>query len=102
MNKYQLTMGLNDKDLKLPKYDQATAYKITSDCIAKYTQYYTIIPCRGYYTHEDGTPVFEDSFRIEFAGLNKMAVLTIAAALKDVMNQESIMFEEVQTNVDFI
>ena len=104
MKKYILTIGLNDKDTKQPKYDIITAYKMIESACKQYTEGYSLYQTKGGYKHDDGTFVQEDSIRAEFLYTTEVQVRCIANAIKapTCLNQESIMFEVVETEIAFI
>jgi len=102
MKKIILYLGLFDKDSKSQEISTLDAYKIASNLLADFIGYGTITECSGVYTHENGDIVREPSLRIEVSGADCEQMKKLAAALKTAFNQESIMYEEVQTNYNFI
>jgi hypothetical protein len=100
--KYILTIGLNDKDTKMQKYETITAYKMVESITQQYVDGYTIYETRGGYKHDDGTYTFENSLRLELMFTNELQVRLIAEAIKKQLNQESIALETLTTNTKLI
>lgn len=98
MTKYILTLGLNDKDTKLQKFDTITSYKIVEIILKKQTDGYTIYETKGGYKHDDGTFVQETSLRIELLFMTLPQVKAIADNLKRFFNQETIAIETIKSN----
>ena len=56
MNKFNLYVGLNDKDTKTQEISTIEAYKlITNIIVANDVDGFTILEANGYYVHEDKT-----------------------------------------------
>lgn len=102
MKKYLIYVGLNDRITKNQEVSTIDAFKMLSNFAVKFVGYGTITEARGVYTHDDGTPVIENTLRCEFSGADFESVKKFAEAAKIALNQESVMFEEVQTNYQFI
>lgn len=104
MTKYILTIGLNDKDTKQPKYDIITSYKIIETIIKQYVDGYTIYQTNGAYKHDDGTFIQEQSIRVELLFTSEITARIIAQKIKEptAMNQESIAFEIQEINSELI
>ncbi len=98
--KYILTIGLNDKDTKIQKYDTITAYKLIENVLQQYTEGYTIVQATGGYKHDNGEWVSEPSLRVELLFVNELTCRIIANKIKspDLLNQESIAFEIIESN----
>lgn len=100
--KYILTIGLNDKDTKVQKISTIEAYKIIENtCQNVDIEGFTIYECKGFYTHENGEKVTENSLRVEiyyFGKDNKEQVKELVTILKVALNQESIAVEFQQVN----
>lgn len=98
--KYILTIGLNDKDTKAPRHDIITAYKLVENILQQYTDGYTIYETHGGYRHDDGTFVNEKSLRVELLFVDELTCRIIANKIKspDILNQESIAFEIIESN----
>lgn len=99
MLKYQLTIGLNDKDTKMQKFDTITAYKLIEQVLKQYVSGYTIYECNGGYKHDNGTFVSEKSLRVELMFTNDKIVHKIVEDIKSpkMLNQESIAVEVIDT-----
>lgn len=102
MKKYILTIGLNDKDTKLQKFDTITAYKIVENLLKEHTTGYTIYETHGGYLHDDKTFVSELSLRVELMFITRKQIITIIKTLKQVLNQETIALEIVKSNSKLI
>lgn len=87
LTKFNLYIGLNDKDSKVQEISTIDAYKIIGaicgDC--------TITEGKGLYTHTDGTRVLETTLLvqiIDFSG--DLDIGPIVELLKTALNQEAI------------
>ena len=100
MKKYILTIGLNDKDTKVQKFDTITAYKLIEQTLKQYTDGYTIYETHGGYKHDNGIDfVSEHSIRVELSIVTDIMVRTICNTIKapTMLNQESILVEIYET-----
>lgn len=88
--RFTLTIGLNDKDTKIQKYDIITSYKLVEDILKQYTDGYTIYEAKGGYKHDDGYFVQENSLVVMLLFVNEMLVRVVCNKIKEVLNQESI------------
>ena len=104
MEKFILTIGLNDKDTKTQKYDTITAYKMIESVLKQYTDGYTIYETNGAYKHNDGYFVVEKSIRVELLFTTELQVRIIANKIKspECLNQETIAFEKITTDSQLI
>ena len=86
LEKYNLFIGLNDKDLKKQVIKTSKAKTIISqicgDC--------TMSDCVGTYTHNDGTRIKENTIKVELLFKSEPEVIDYCNILKQVLNQESI------------
>lgn len=83
LTKYNLYIGLNDKDSKQQEIFTLDAYKIVGDC--------TIQEARGLYTHRDGTKVLETTLIVQVIDFdNTLDIIPVVNSLKTALNQESI------------
>ena len=98
MTKFNLTIGLNDKDTKTQLYDDITAYKIVENILKQYLDGYTILKAFGGYKHDDGTFTQENSLRVELLFTTALQVKIICDKIKQQLNQESIVVETIETN----
>lgn len=93
-DKYELYMGLNDKDTKTQKIDTLEAYKIVSNQVAQRFDGGTVFQASGVYKHENGTVVIENTLKIEIILFDKSVTETevknFVEYLKETFNQESI------------
>lgn len=100
--KYILSIGLNDQNTHTQKFDTITAYKLIENTLRQYTNGYTMYETKGGYRHTDNTYIQETSIRVELMFIAKTQVLVIANTLKTALNQESIGYEEITSNQQFI
>lgn len=100
--KYILTVGLFDKDTKKQEVDTATAQALVNNEVARRFDGATVYSADGVYKHNTGETVREPSIRIELCYTDEDKVKDLAKWLKKALNQESIMFEQVQEEIDFI
>lgn len=98
MKKFNLTIGLNDKDTKTQLYDDITAYKIVENILKQYLDGYTILKAFGGYKHDDGTFTQENSLRVELLFTTALQVKIICDKIKQALNQESIAVETIEIN----
>lgn len=103
MKKVRFCVGLNDKDSKRQEIGTLDAYKIAGHIFARYVGGATIQEGRGYYTHDDGTIIFETSLICDVYGedVNAETVAAVADALRIAFNQESILIEKTETDAEF-
>lgn len=102
MKKVIFYVGLNDKDTHAQEVDYLTAYKIVTRLLAETVGVGTVSGADGIYTHNDGTVVVEKSFRVEILDADESAVSALAADLKKLLNQESILIQREQVETSFI
>lgn len=101
-NKYIIFVGLNDKDSHAQEVSTLDAYKLVSNLACTHVGFGTITEARGVYTHDDGTLVEEVTLRCEFSGAPLEKVKAFALAAKEALNQESVGFEKVQSEFNFL
>ena len=97
-----LFVGLFDKESKAQEISTLDAYKIASNLLTDIIGFGTITEAMGVYTHDDGTIVNEPTLRIEVSGIDIESMKRLALALKSAFNQESIGFEIVKSDFDFV
>lgn len=102
MKKHVLTVGLFDKDSKRQEVTTIDAYKIITNIFTSENLCATILECQGIYKHDDGTVIVEPSLRIESADCTREQIKPCIAAIKAALNQESIMYEMIESNIEFI
>lgn len=87
-----LYIGLSDADSHLQKIDKYTAvHQIAQLLVSLDIAGGTISEASGFYTHEDGTIVFENSLRVELLNIETDLVQRISSQLAQLFNQESIL-----------
>ena len=95
LTKYVMLIGTADKDLKyqtIPTEQfKETINRVCGDCSI-------FEGITGYYSHEDGTKVKEDTLRVELLFKDDAEVRLMAQELKKELNQESIVLERLMTN----
>lgn len=87
LTKYNLYIGLNDKDSKQQEIFTLDAYKIVGALVGDCT----IQEARGLYTHRDGTQALETSLIvqiIDFSGT--LDIVPVINSIKAALNQESV------------
>ena len=103
MIKYNIYIGLNDKDSKKQEVSTRRAKEKTikilnNNNITGLTMY----EVTGVFKHENGTMTFEKSLKVELLEVKKEEVLKSIQELKTALNQESILLEEEEKKVNFI
>ena len=86
MKKHTLYVGLNDKDTK----KQVVSNPIAMDIVNKVCGDCSIQEITGFYTHENGEQVKENTLKVELLFKEDAQVLTYCQDLKRLLNQESI------------
>lgn len=87
LTKYNLYIGLNDKDSKQQEIFTLDAYKIVGALVGDCT----IQEARGLYTHRDGTKVLETTLIVQVIDFdNTLDIIPVVNSLKTALNQESI------------
>lgn len=102
MTKYVLTIGTFDKDTKKAEISLNDCRAILSNAVAQRFDGGTIYEADGIYRHIDEQTVREPSLRVELLGCKREDVLELAQYMKKALNQESIMYEEIEEHYDFI
>ena len=106
MTKYNLTIGLLDKDSKVQEIGTVHATKLVTRIVIAKIGFGTILDANGVYTHDDGTIVTEPSIRVEILDtegtIGKDKIVELAGELKIALNQESILFEQQVITGEFI
>lgn len=93
--KYVIYLGLNDKVSKKQEITTPAAVGM----LARYLKDATVTECTGFYTHNDGTFITENTLKVEkidFEGDFNME--RAAADLKKMFNQEAIAVEIMTVN----
>lgn len=97
-----LFLGLFDKDSKAQEVSTLDAFKIASNLLTDIIGFGTITEAVGVYTHDDGSIVNEPTLRIEVSDIELEPMKRLAIALKQAFNQESVAFEVVHSDFNFI
>ena len=94
LEKFNLYVGLNDKDTKIQEVTTEHAKdivnKVCGDC--------SIQEITGYYTHNNGEQVKENTLKVELLFKSEDEVRLYCQDLKKLLNQESIICESTITN----
>ena len=103
MIKYNIYIGLNDKDSKKQEVSTRRAREevikiLNNNNITGLTMY----EVSGVFKHETGEVVFEKSLKVELLEVKKEEVLRSIEELKTALNQESILLEEEEKKISFI
>ena len=101
--KYNIYIGLNDKDSKKQEVSTRKAKEevikiLNANNITGLTMY----EVTGVFKHEDGFITFEKSLKVELLEVKKEEVLRSIEELKTALNQESILIEEEEKKISFI
>lgn len=105
MLKYQLTIGLFDKDTETQLIQSSDAKNIISNILLnKFDIFaFTMFDCSGIYRMQStGAIISEPSVRVEIATDAEIPAAEIIAELKSKLNQEAIMLEIADANISFI
>lgn len=103
MIKYNIYLGLNDKDTLKQKIDTSKARKEVYNILLKNNiKAYTIYLVNGVFTNERNEITKEKTLKIELLDIKKDDVFKSIKEFKKVLNQESILLEEEVKKVNFI
>lgn len=103
MIKYNIYLGLNDKDTLKQKIDTTKARKEVYNILLKNNiKAYTIYLVNGIFTNEVGDITKEKTLKIEVLDIRKDDILKSIKEFKKVLNQESILLEEEKKEVSFL
>ena len=94
MEKFILYVGLNDKDTKTQLVTTPNAKRIVNQIVGDCS----IQEITGFYTHENGEKVEENTLKVEKLFSDDASVRMMCGELKKELNQESIALEKVMTN----
>ena len=101
--KYNIYIGLNDKDSKKQEVSTRRAKEKTIKILNNNNiTGLTIYEVMGVFKHEDGTITFEKSLKVELLEVEEEDVKKSIEELKTALNQESILLEEEEKKIDFI
>lgn len=103
MIKYNIYIGLNDKDSKKQEVSTRRAKEeviriLNDNNITGLTMY----EVTGVFKHEDGFITFEKSLKVELLEVEEKEVLKSIDELKKALNQESILLEKEKKEVSFL
>ena len=92
--KHTLFLGLNDKDKKVQLINTIEAYKIVMNlvCSVGYDGA-SVSNTTGFYKHDDGSFVVEESLRIEILFADDIKTDNLIHDLKRTFNQESVALQ---------
>ena len=100
VNKIMFYIGLNDKDAKVQKIDTLAAGDIVERVFVSHgVDGATLSSGRGIYKHDSGDIVTENTIIVQvydFGGVCQIDA--ICQDLKQLLNQESIAVEQIETN----
>lgn len=103
MIKYNIYLGLNDKDLLKQKIDTTKAKKEVYNILLKNNiKAYTIYLVNGVFTNERNEITKEKTLKIEVLDIKKDDILKSIKEFKKVLNQESVLLEEEKKEISFI
>lgn len=94
MEKFNIYLGLNDKDTKTQQISTVEAYKIVNNMIICDFGGGTIFEADGIYKHDNGVIVTEKTLKIELMFTTIEKIKTFANELKKIFNQESVVIEK--------
>lgn len=101
--KYNIYIGLNDKDNKKQIISTRRAKEKTIKILNDNNiTGLTIYEVMGVFKHENGKVVFEKSLKVELIEVNRNDVLKSIEELKTALNQESILLEKEKKEINFI
>lgn len=103
MIKYNIYIGLNDKDSKKQEVSTRKAKEevikiLNNNNINGLTMY----KVDGVFKHETGEVVFEKSLKVELLEVEEKDVLKSIEGLKKALNQESILLEKEKKEIKFL
>ena len=105
MKKYEMTIGLFDKDTEKQEISIAEARDTLAYLLIDEFDIFafTMIECSDVYRMEStGRIVREPSIRIEIASDDEIPAAEIIENIKKALNQETIMLEVSEANISFI
>lgn len=103
MIKYNIYIGLNDRDSKKQEVSTRRAKEKTIKILnANNITGLTMYEVMGVFKHEDGATTFEKSLKVELLEVEEEEVLKSIEELKTALNQECILLEEEEKKISFI
>lgn len=98
MEKFTLYVGLLDKDTKKQEVSTSEVYKKLSQIIGDCTISQSI----GYYTHNNGDKISEESLRVEILFKTYEEVKMLCRLIKREFNQESVALERTEIESELV
>lgn len=102
MKKFIIYVGLNDQETKNQEITTIDAFKVVTNICIKHVGGCTINESKGVYTHNDGTIVIENTLVCIIFSDDIDQVKKAACDIKTALNQESVIFETIETISTFI
>lgn len=103
MLKYTIIVGLNDKDTKKQEISTETAYQIIFKTLqSNGIEGATLTEAKGFYTHNNGDIVIENSIKIELLFIERATATATAKELRKILNQESVVLEVAELDSELI
>jgi len=102
VNRYNIYIGLNDKIECRQRFTTEKFKRIVKKVCRNYVGAYTMDIVQGGYTHEDGTPVEENSVVLTLIDTEEENVWAIAKELAAFFRQESVMVIQDTVKVAFV
>lgn len=97
--KYNLYIGLNDKDTKKQEISTEKSLDIITKTLAKQgITDLTKTEGLGIYTHEDGTKTVEKSIIITMFFVEEIQISRAIVDIKQLLNQEAVILEKQKVN----
>lgn len=100
--KYIITFGCYDKDTHGLVKEPSAWQAVINEYVAQHFNGATVYSADGVYKHNDGTVVREPSIRVELCYTTREEAIALAKFGKEALNQESVMFEAIEEECDFI
>lgn len=101
--KYTLFIGLNDKDTKTQLVTNQDAKRIVLNAVfASGLDGCTINEVTGFYKHQDGQTVIENTLQVLIYTDNENGIYNAANDIKILLNQETIIIEKTSIESIFI
>lgn len=102
MTEHIITVGLFDKDSHKQEVSTLSAYKVITNLFLSAGLCATVLEAQGIYKHDDGSVVIEPSLRVECAGATREQIKPLIMQIKAALNQESVMYKVVESEINFI
>lgn len=99
MKNYTISIGLNDKNTKMQEINTLDAFKIVTNLIIQHFGWWTINEWKGVYTHENWEIVIENSLICSI--ITDKDTSWFINDVKKLLNQESVMKEEIISKITF-